>query len=362
MGNSMKNLGDVRGREGTLGNFSAISIHALSIGRLSSLARDRTAFAHGRKLMAAYKGFSGTIRLLLFRDAQQGKQDKEAIDGDPNKLGGCWAEELLLSTRNELLVEDKAGFTPAQLASDKGHKHVAFFLEGKSIVLRSNRKAKQALGCLGDVKQRALGCLGDVKQRALGCLGDVKQRPKTSNARRMHGSHFEDKFCIGRVTAVVGLWGWTAVSLAFGTLLMFYRCSSEVDRVDQAGAKNKWDFVMFLFMATLASFVSAVIAVQRSWLHHVVTKHPGAVSFLVIDLICFLAGTILIVVQASQIARNITTNEVANAARYGYLRGPEGRFRNPYNHGFRKNCTDFLIQGYNNDEELAWPSLQEAAN
>lgn len=28
-----------------------------------------------------------------------------------------------------------------------------------------------------------------------------------------------------KVTAVVGLWGWTTVSLAVGTLIMFYRCS-----------------------------------------------------------------------------------------------------------------------------------------
>ena len=28
---------------------------------------------------AAYKGFADTIRLLLFRDASQGKQDKEGM-------------------------------------------------------------------------------------------------------------------------------------------------------------------------------------------------------------------------------------------------------------------------------------------
>lgn len=63
-----------------------------------------------------------------------------------------------------------------------------------------------------------------------------------------------------------------------------------------------------------------------------------------------------------QIARNITTNELANAVRYGYLRGPDGRFRNPYNHGCRKNCTDFIIRGYTDDEEIAWPPLHQVAN
>lgn len=59
-----------------------------------------------------------------------------------------------------------------------------------------------------------------------------------------------------------------------------------------------------------------------------------------------------------QIARNITTNELANAIRYGYLRGPDGRFHNPYNHGCQKNCADFFIKGYTDDDEIAWPSLQ----
>lgn len=52
-----------------------------------------------------------------------------------------------------------------------------------------------------------------------------------------------------------------------------------------------------------------------------------------------------------QISRNITTNEMANALRYSYLRGPGGRFRNPYDHGIKKNCSDFLINGYNEDVE-----------
>lgn len=54
-----------------------------------------------------------------------------------------------------------------------------------------------------------------------------------------------------------------------------------------------------------------------------------------------------------QISRNITTNEMANALRYNYLRGPGGRFRNPYDHGCKKNCSDFLINGYNEDIECS---------
>lgn len=62
-----------------------------------------------------------------------------------------------------------------------------------------------------------------------------------------------------------------------------------------------------------------------------------------------------------QISRNITTNESMNATRYGYLQGKDGRFRNPYNHGFVKNCSDFLIRGYTDDDEITWPPLQQVS-
>ncbi|KAJ1387665.1 S-acyltransferase TIP1, partial [Sesbania bispinosa] len=42
---------------------------------------------------------------------------------------------------------------------------------------------------------------------------------------------------------------------------------------------------------------------------------------------------------------------MANAMRYSYLKGPGGKFRNPYDHGIKKNCSDFLINGYNEDVE-----------
>ncbi|KAF8404780.1 hypothetical protein HHK36_009669 [Tetracentron sinense] len=377
---------------------------------------------------AAYKGFADTIRLLLFRDAYQGRQDKEgctplhwaAIRGN---VEVCTVL-VHAGTKQELTVKDNAGFTPAQLASDKGHRHVAFYL---------------------------------------------------SNAQRTHGNYFKDKFCTGmmgntgyapillfivvslmvlfinsilaapnltKVTAVVGLWGWTAVSLAVCSLIMLYRCSSKdpgyiknsgdlanysdtedpllnidlsnssiwmgswsqlcptckiirpvrskhcstckrcVEQFDHhcpwisncVGKRNKWDFFVFLCMGTLTSLISAVITVQRiwtalpaiptaeTWIHHVIVQHPGVVAFLVMDAIILISATTLTVAQIFQIARNITTNELANAARYGYLRGPDGRFRNPYNHGCRKNCADFFIHGYTDDNEIAWPPLQQATS
>ncbi|WRX16448.1 hypothetical protein QQP08_008935 [Theobroma cacao] len=84
-------------------------------------------------------------------------------------------------------------------------------------------------------------------------------------------------------------------------------------------------------------------------------------TFLILDAVVLIAATTLTTVQASQIARNITTNELSNAICYGYLHGPDGQFMNPYNHGCQKNCTDFLIRGYR-DDEVARPPLQRVAS
>lgn len=43
-----------------------------------------------------------------------------------------------------------------------------------------------------------------------------------------------------------------------------------------------------------------------------------------------------------QIARNATTNEMANWTRYKYLHGQDGAFRNPFDRGWRRNCAEAL--------------------
>uniref|UniRef100_A0A1D1Z4B1 S-acyltransferase n=1 Tax=Anthurium amnicola TaxID=1678845 RepID=A0A1D1Z4B1_9ARAE len=374
---------------------------------------------------AAYKGFADTIRLLLFRNAYQGRQDKE----------GCtplhWAAlrghmeacNILVHTctKEELMMKDKSGFTPAQLAADKGQRHVAYIL--------SNVTKTRGNYCGGKIRAGKIGKIGYAPILLLAILIlTVLFISSILNAPNLP-----------KVTAIIGLWGWTAVSLAFGSLLMFYRCSSKdpgyikpnsghsntdtdplldielnsssiwtgiwsqlcptckiirpvrskhcpscnhcVEQFDHhcpwisncVGKRNKWDFFVFICMGTLTTFLGAAVAVQRlwtgspeppfsrSWIHHMVTEHPDAVVFLVIDIVLFSGAMALTIAQTSQIAQNITTNELANAARYAYLRGPDGRVRNPYNHGCRKNCMDFLINGYSNDDEVAWQSLQQAA-
>ncbi|XP_010939302.1 probable protein S-acyltransferase 23 [Elaeis guineensis] len=373
-------------------------------------------------LWAVYNGYVDTVRLLLFRDAYQGGQDKEgctalhwaAIRGNAELC------TLLVhaGTKVELMVKDDKGFTPAQLASDKGHRHVAHILS----------KATSANGNSGNDKV----CSGRISK--------IGYAPILLFVIVILLILFINSILIApnfmKVTAVVGLWVWIGLSLAAGSLVMFYRCSSKdpgyilpntgwsgknagagdplldidlnnsstwtgswsqlcptckiirpvrskhclsckhcVEQFDHhcpwisncVGKKNKWDFFVFLCMGTLTTFLGAVIAFHRmwtgspkipsseTWIHHMVTEHPGAVTFLVLDVFVLSGAFTLTVAQATQIARNVTTNELANAYRYWYLRGPDGRFRNPYNHGCRKNCTDFLIHGYNNDDKIAWP-------
>lgn len=81
---------------------------------------------------AAYKGFGDTIRLLLFRDAFQGRQDKDGCTPLhwAALRGNAEACTLLVhaGTKEELTVKDNAGLTPAELASDKGHRQIALIL------------------------------------------------------------------------------------------------------------------------------------------------------------------------------------------------------------------------------------------
>ena len=44
--------------------------------------------------------------------------------------------------------------------------------------------------------------------------------------------------------------------------------------------------------------------------------------------------------QTSQVARNVTTNELSNWHRYPYLRSSDGDFHNPFDRGCKSNCSE----------------------
>ncbi|GAB2268064.1 hypothetical protein Dimus_003039 [Dionaea muscipula] len=372
---------------------------------------------------AAYKGFADTVRLLLFRDASQGRQDKEgctplhwaAIRGN---IDVC---TVLVHSgeKRELMMKDRAGFTPVQLASDKGHRNIALFLSNAQKARNNWCRNAPYVGKLQSFGYAPI-LLGVIITLLILFINSVLL---DSN--------------LMKVTATVGLWSWVALSLCFVSLVMFYRCCSKdpgyirkssdstehtetedpllnndlissnwmgnwsqlcpickiirpvrskhcptcnscVEQFDHhcpwisncVGKRNKWDFVVFLCLGTATSAIAGIIAVLRiwtkvpsipteAWTHLVLVHHPGIVAFLFMDTLVFIASVALLSAQAIQVAGNITTNEWANAKRYTYLRGPDGRFRNPYNHGCRRNCAEFLIKGYIDDNEIAWPPLRQ---
>ncbi|CAI0629487.1 unnamed protein product [Linum tenue] len=374
---------------------------------------------------AAYKGFADCIRLLLFLDAYRGRQDKEgctplhwaAIRGN---LEACTVL-VQAGKKEDLVITDNTGLTPAQLASDKNHRQVAFFLGNARRLLDKRCDGATHLGRLSKLGLApVLWCI--IIILLIIYIHSVIMAPN-----------------LPRVTPGFGLFAWLGVFLATSGLVTFYRCSrkdpgyvrmnvhdpqnmkddepllkieinnpallsgnwsqlcatckivrplrakhcSTCDRcVEQfdhhcpwvsncIGKKNKWDFFLFLVLEVSAMLITGGVALTRivtdqiapstfgGWLNYAGTHHTGAISFLMVDFFLFFGVAVLTVVQASQISRNITTNEMANAMRYSYLRGPSGRFRNPYDHGCRKNCLDFLVSGYNTDVEFVEDSSQE---
>ncbi|KAF3642250.1 Protein S-acyltransferase 24 [Capsicum annuum] len=373
---------------------------------------------------AAYKGFADCIRLLLFLDAYRGRQDKEgctplhwsAIRGH---LEACTVL-VQAGKKEDLIVTDNTGLTPAQLASDKNHRQVAFFL-GNARRLYDKR-------CDGTTQ---LGKLSKLGLAPILCCTIFILLTTYIHAVIMAST-------LPKLTAAGALFAWSGVLLASAGLVTFYRCSrkdpgfirrsprdsqnskddepllkmemnhpallagnwsqlcstckivrplrakhcSTCDRcVEQfdhhcpwvsncIGKKNKWDFFIFLVLEVLAMVLTGAVTLTRvltdpaapssfgAWLSHAGTHHIGALAFLFTDFFLLIGVAVLTGVQASQISHNITTNEMANMMRYSYLRGPGGRFRNPYDHGCKKNCSDFLINGYNEDIERAEESVQ----
>ncbi|MCO5550157.1 hypothetical protein L7F22_003639 [Adiantum nelumboides] len=372
---------------------------------------------------AAYKGFVDCVRLLLFMDASRSRQDKEgctplhwaAIRGN---LEACTVL-VQAGTLDDLLATDFTGCTAAQLASDKGHRHVALFLSNARRVFQNRSDNKSGIGRL-----TKLGLVPMLWVLIVGLLMAY------INCVIIPSRLF-------RITPVVGFWAWLAVFSGTGGLFLLYRCSSKdpgyisaatgsqnskdhqpllkseldnpalwaghwsqlcptckivrplrskhcsscnrcVEQFDHhcpwisncVGKKNKWEFFVFLCLECFAMLLSGAVTIHRlwtdptapnttsQWISFIGTRHAGALAFFLIDLFVFIGVVTLTGMQATQVARNITTNELTNAMRYSYLKGPDGRFHNPNDHGCRNNCSDFFVHGYSEDEIPLWQPSQ----
>ncbi|KAG2428798.1 hypothetical protein HXX76_011498 [Chlamydomonas incerta] len=112
------------------------------------------------------------------------------------------------------------------------------------------------------------------------------------------------------------------------------------------GKGNRHLFLTFLWIALYAMVTSAVVGVIQINRHLSVSRwRPGAlvwmIVFEVLDVFVGLSVAALAIAQASQVARNVTTNELANWHRYRYLQTPDGHgFVNPFSHGCVENCRE----------------------
>lgn len=317
-------------------------------------------------------------------------------------------------TKEDLMVADKSGCTPEQLASNKANRRVTLLLTNAKRIFRNRGDEKSFLGRL-----RKLGLvpiLGIVNiSLLLTFVYSVIISPS-----------------LFTIPAVLGMWAWLAVFLNTIGLILLYRCSSKdpgyiqvgsaqmqeqsdkqallkdglsnlalwaghwsqlcptckivrpvrskhcsscnrcVEQFDHhcpwisncVGKRNKWDFVVFLSVETLAMLLAGIVTIQRlwtdnnahssgvHWVNYVATHHTGALVFLIANVFILCGALVLTCMQAKQIAGNITTNELSNARRYGYLKGTDGHFYNPYDKGCHKNCSDFFVQGYTEDVDV----------
>ncbi|KAJ1697037.1 hypothetical protein LUZ63_005549 [Rhynchospora breviuscula] len=369
---------------------------------------------------AAYKGHTDTVRLLLFRDAYQGHQDSHgctplhwaAIRGH---LEVCTVL-VHAGTKKELLVKDTSGFTPAQLAADKGHRHLANVLTN---ALKESWEVKYCAGRFGIVGYAPI-LLVLIVLLVLLFINTIIFAPNFTKISAVTGfwswvsvslafasvymfykcSRKDPGFIqpnirrpndakdplletdLSNSSVWTGNWSQLCPTCKIIRPLRSKHCPTCKHCVEQfdhhcpwisncVGKRNKRDFFVFLCMGTTTSLLGAAVGMNRvwtepvvlnpteKWIHYMATRHTGAVLFIFLDSFLLMGALILTVVQAYQIAKNITTNEMANARRYDYLQGPEGRFRNPYNHGWHRNCTDFWVHGHTTDDEIAWPSLNQ---
>jgi palmitoyltransferase len=115
------------------------------------------------------------------------------------------------------------------------------------------------------------------------------------------------------------------------------------------GKGNRHFFLAFLWLEMGAVALSAAVGVAR--VHGAIAATPAAaggaglallwpVAFIVFDLLLAISLAVLAVAQASQVARNATTNEMANWHRYRYLHDRNGEYHNPFDQGWRANCAE----------------------
>ena len=132
------------------------------------------------------------------------------------------------------------------------------------------------------------------------------------------------------------------------------------------GKRNHRDFVIFLILETVAMTVAFAVAVTRYNEENPTERDStrlGVVIFAVLDLFTLFPVAMLCISQLSQVASNITINELSNAHRYAYLQASDGGFANPFDKGVVANLRQFFTAAANAPliDAIAEPLLASSA-
>jgi palmitoyltransferase len=116
-------------------------------------------------------------------------------------------------------------------------------------------------------------------------------------------------------------------------------------------------FLVFLWLELYALLTSVGVGISQlrgAVLAGVWNERLAWITFfLILGAFVSISVGVLAVAQASQVARNVTTNELANWHRYSYLQDSMGGFSNPFNRGFKANC----FEAFNPDATPVAPMM-----
>ncbi|PPD74368.1 hypothetical protein GOBAR_DD28723 [Gossypium barbadense] len=320
---------------------------------------------------AAYKGFADCIRLLLFLDAHRGRQDKEGCTplhwaAIRSNLEACTVL-VQAGKKEDLMVTDNGGLTPEQLASDKNHREVAIFLVAPYLP-----RLTAGFGLLA---------WSGVFLASAGLVLFYRCSRKDPGYIRMNVHDLQNmkddepllKIERNNPALLAGNWSQLCVTCKIVRPLRAKHCSICNRCVEQfdhhcpwvsncIGKKNKWDFFLFLVLEVSAMLITGGVTITR------ILTDPMAPSFIfTMDEPCWYSSYQCYIIfdygfppllrcgivnRCTGFAANSftwNTNDFRNSRLLCLLGG--GLFKNPYDHGCRKNCTDFLFKGYNEDVE-----------
>lgn len=111
------------------------------------------------------------------------------------------------------------------------------------------------------------------------------------------------------------------------------------------GKGNRHWFLLFLLFEMYAQIVTAAVGIACIRLNFGLdgwgaSRMVWMLVFEIIDVFVGISVAALAIAQASQVGRNVTTNELANWHRYKYLQASDGSFTNPFSHGCYRNCIE----------------------